>query len=97
MPTDIVGSHFAPDAFAGQNGDNSPSSLLPGQQVRRGKDAKGIMKGTEISVPGSDWQKRTISAAPITANPGTKGPSKGAKVPAATSRRDKTGIVRPTR
>jgi hypothetical protein len=95
--TVFVGSHIKAEAFAGQNGDPEASSLLPGQQPRRGTVAKSIMKGTDVTVPGSDWRTRTVSTAPIKANPGTKGPSTGAKVPGATIRRANDGLIRPTR
>jgi hypothetical protein len=88
MAQDIVGSHFAPDAFAGQNGDNTPSSLLPGQTVKRGKDAKSIMKGTEVTVQTAEWQTRKVSAAQkVPTTPGMKNPNASpAKIPATTNR-----------
>jgi hypothetical protein len=97
MTEEIVASHIKAEAFAGQNGDPEASSLLPGQQPRRGSVAKKIMKDTQVTVPGSDWQTRNVSAAPIKVNPGTKGPSTGAKVPLSTVRRANNGLILPTR
>jgi len=92
-----IGSHLKAEAFGGMNGDPNPSSLLPGQKVKRGSVGKKLMEGTEVNVPVSNAQTRTVSAKPYPTHAGTKGPSTGAKVPAATVRRDKTGIARPTR
>jgi hypothetical protein len=97
MTEEIVASHIKAEAFAGQNGDPEASSLLPGQQPRRSSVAKKIMKGTEVSATAGDWQTRTVSAAPIKTNPGTKGPSTGARVPLSTVRRANDAVIRPTR
>jgi hypothetical protein len=87
MLTDIVGSHLAPEAFAGQNGDPEASSLLPGAQPRRSSVAKKIMKGTEVSATAGDWQTRNVSAAPIKASPTMHSPAKATdKVPLSTNR-----------
>lgn len=89
---------MAPEAFAGQNGDPQASSLLPGEQPRRSSVAKKLMKGTEVNAASGDWQTRRLNAAPeVKANPGTKGPSKGARVPLSTVRRANNGLILPTK
>jgi hypothetical protein len=92
-----IGRGLRVDAFAGQSGDPSASSLLPNQQVRRGPVAKKLMKGTEVTVPTSNSQTRTVSDKALKPAFGMKGASAAARVPAANVRRDKTGIVRATR
>jgi hypothetical protein len=95
----FVGRGLRVEAFAGQNGDPSASSLLPGQQVRRGTVAKSLMKGTQVTLPVSNAQTRTVSAKPIKTTPGMRSRNAGsiAKAPAANKRADKAGVVRPTR
>jgi hypothetical protein len=83
--TVFVGSRLKAEAFGGMNGDPNASSLLPGQQVKRGSVGKSIMKGSEVSLEAANAanvQQRTISSAPTTPSPTMKSPDRaGDRVP----------------
>jgi hypothetical protein len=84
MAIDVVGSKFAPEAKYGQNGDDSPSSLLPGKKdIKRSTFAKSIIAGDgSVSPNPGDWETRPISAAPIKPSPTMRDPNANpAKVP----------------
>lgn len=49
------------EAFYGQGGNDQASSLLPGEQVKRGTVAKKIMAAPVVARAG-DWQTRAVSA-----------------------------------
>lgn len=85
MAEEIFGSHEKPLNGYGQNGDPSPSSLTPGQEVKHGTVAKSIM--SPVTVPSDSAQTRTVSAQPIVPSFGMKRPSAAAKVPNAIDRR----------
>lgn len=89
MVQEIVGSHFAPDAMYGQNGSDTPSSIQPGDKIKRSKVAKTIIAGDgSVSAAPGNWQTRNVPAGQgVKTNPGTKGASKGGSVPAAVDRR----------
>jgi hypothetical protein len=106
MAIEVVASHMKAEAKQGQNGGLNPSAIqtngldFQGKPLPRSTVAASILaanKAKFISPDATGWQQRTVDASPIKANPGTKGPSKGAKVPHVTKRRDKAGNVRPTR
>jgi len=106
MPTDIVGSRepeFASDVKIsnvgyGQNGYNGPSSLTPAQARKVSKTYASIATATpDIKADASNVQARKISAKPIKAHPGTKGPSTGAKVPTTLLSRSVPPSVQPAK
>jgi hypothetical protein len=91
-PIDVVGSHLAPDAFAGQNGDNSSASLLPGQKVRRGKVAQSIVAADgSVSANPRDFQTRPVTSEQVvpTAHGMRSRSGEGGKIPTANIRRAK--------
>jgi hypothetical protein len=101
-----IGRGLRAEAKTGQGGGLNPSAIqtngldFQGKPLPRSTVAASILaanKAKFISPDATGWQQRTVDASPIKANPGTKGPSKGAKVPHVTKRRDKAGNVRPTR
>jgi hypothetical protein len=86
----FIGSHFAPEAFTGQNGGLNPSSIRIGEELPRSTVAKSIMaannaKGaTKPNEP--DWQNRKISNAAIKMKCGMKNPNASpAKIPSKLS------------
>jgi hypothetical protein len=93
-----VGRGLRVEAYAGMNGDPEASSLLPGQQVRRGTVAKKIMAGTQVNVPGSNAQTRTVSAKPIKVSPTMHSPNKSTdKVPTSLNRGTVAPSVKPAK
>ncbi len=76
----------------GQNGFGGPSSDEPGKRT-----TSGFLPDNASAAPG-DWQTRHVPAGQgVPTNPGTKGASKGGKVPLSTVRRANDAIIRPTR
>lgn len=66
-PIVYIGSHLKAEAFGGMNGDPNPSSLLPGQTVKRGSVGKALMKGTDetlAAIAAHGVNDKTQSAAP---------------------------------
>ena len=99
MPQDIlIGHGLAPEAKSGQNGGKNPSWQKIGEEQPRSTVAKSIMAANKAKLPSPDapdWQTRAVpSKGAVPINPGTKGASKGGTVPAATARRDKSGVTR---
>jgi hypothetical protein len=65
----------------GQNG----SAVSPSQQIgaakKISKTYSKLANEAVVTVPGSDWQTRTVSAAPITPAPTMRTPDNSARVP----------------
>jgi hypothetical protein len=107
MGQDVVGSKMktfpsAPGARErasgyGQGGFAGASSLLPGEKVDRSPIMQGIAEPNPDAKSADGWQTRAVNAKAIKPAFGMKSPSAAAKVPRATTRADKTGVVRPTR
>jgi hypothetical protein len=98
MAEEIITHGLIAEAKTGQNGGLNPSVIKTGEKLPRSTVAKSIIAADgSVSANPGDWQTRNVSAAPINANPGTKGPSTGAKVPLSTVRRANDGLIRPTR
>ena len=86
----FIGSHFAPEAFTGQNGGLNPSAIqtngkdfagkpLPDSTVAKSIKAKNKAKFIRPDDP--TWQQRTVIAAPIKAANGMHKADASAKVP----------------
>lgn len=87
MTEEIVGSKVRADAFYGQNGSAQPSSLLPGDKIKRGAVANSIVQPVTLPAENADGATRTVSAKPIKPAFGMKDPNAGnRKVPASTGR-----------
>jgi hypothetical protein len=75
MAIEIVGSKMRSDAFYGQGGSDTPSSIRKGETIKRSEVAKSIIAadGAVNAAPG-DWQTRPVSAdQKVATNPGAKG------------------------
>ena len=66
MTADIVGSKIPAKNAFGQNGDDSASSLMPGQS----KPNIPKVSPPSASADAGDWQTREVSAEPIKTHPG---------------------------
>jgi hypothetical protein len=109
MATDILGSKEK--TFASEQTQSSTRGY--GQNGYAGSSSEPISTAKKISktysrlatdvvnpsvVAGEGFQTRTVSAQPYPTTPSMRNPNAApAKVPAATSRRDRTGVTRPTR
>jgi len=88
----VVGSKMKPEAFYGQGGDDSPSSIHPGSPpIKRSKFAKSVISdqgGPVNPHAGEDWQTRPVSAeqaVPVT--PGMRNRNgEGGVIPSVTDR-----------
>ena len=88
----VVGSKMKAEAFAGQNGDATPSSIHPGSApIKLSTFAKSVIKdqgGPVNPHAGEDWQTRSVSAAPAApTTPGMRNRShEGEVIPSVTNR-----------
>ena len=80
---DVVGSNYKAEAQYGQNGSDMPSSILPGETIKRSSIAKKLGAGAPVSTDPGNWETRNISAKPIAPSPTMRNPNASpAKIPA---------------
>jgi hypothetical protein len=80
----------------GQNGYTGPSSVTPGQARTISKQMADVSPPTCV-IP-ANKQTRDAGKSKLATTPTMHSPNKaGDKVPGVSSRRDKTGVTRPTR
>lgn len=87
MGQDIVGSKLHPEIGYGETSDLNPSSLTPGQTIKRG--AVGRTLHNPVTVPTDSGQTRTVSAKPIKPAHGMNPPSHPIQIQRALERQRK--------
>jgi hypothetical protein len=75
MAIEIIASHMKADAKYGQGGSDTPSSIRPGETIKRSDVAKSIIAADgSVNAAAGDWQTRPVSAdQAVATNPGAKG------------------------